>query len=353
MADKNKKDFSLACPIPKSDYDKILLAHGGGGTLSHQLLKEFIFPQFDNEILNQHNDSAVFNIQEKKLAFTADSYVIQPLFFPGGDIGELSINGTINDLSVSGADPFYLSASFIIEEGLPLEDFWRIVLSMKKAGDKAGVKIITGDTKVVDKGKADKIFINTSGIGLIGEGIDISPGNIKTGDLIIINGKIAEHGIAVLSSREGFEFETKIKSDTVPLNSLVKKMLNVSKNIHCMRDPTRGGVSAILNEIAAEAGIGILIEEEKIPMSEEVKGACEILGFDPLYIANEGKLIAFVSTADAEAVLNEMKKHEYGKESAVIGRVIEQNPGKVLMRTKIGTTRIIDMLSGEQLPRIC
>jgi hydrogenase expression/formation protein HypE len=353
MTNKNEIGFNLSCPIPKSDYDKILLAHGGGGTISHHLLNNLIFPQFENEILNQHNDSAVFNIQGKKFAFTTDSYVVQPLFFPGGDIGELSVNGTINDLSVSGADPLFLSASFIIEEGLPLEDFWRIILSMKKATEKAGVKIITGDTKVVDKRKGDKIFINTSGIGLIEDGIDISPKNIKPGDLIILSGRIAEHGIAVLSSREGLEFETTIKSDTAPLNSLVKNILSVSKNIRCMRDPTRGGVSSILNEIAIEARRGILIEEEKIPLSEEVKSACEILGLDPLYIANEGKLIAFASPADAETVVNEMKRNQYGRDSVIIGRVTEENPGAVLMKTKIGTKRVVDMLTGEQLPRIC
>lgn len=353
MKNNNDTELNLSCPIPKSDYDKILLAHGGGGTLSHQLLNKLIFPQFDNEILSQHSDSAVFSIDGKKYAFTTDSYVVQPVFFPGGDIGSLAVNGTINDLCVSGAEPLYLSASFIIEEGFLLEDFWRIILSMKKSCEKAGVKIITGDTKVVDKGKGDKIFINTSGIGLIEEGINISPKNCRLGDFIIINGRIAEHGIAILSAREGLEFSTTIKSDTAPLNSLVKKMFNVSKNIHCMRDPTRGGVSSTLNEIALESQIGILIEEEKIPVSEEVKGACEILGFDPLYIANEGKMIAFVSPSDAERVVNEMKKHDYGKESVIIGRVTEENPGTVLIRTRIGTKRVLDMLSGEQLPRIC
>jgi hydrogenase expression/formation protein HypE len=349
----NDIDSNLSCPIPKNDYEKILLAHGGGGTLSHQLLNKLIFPQFENDILNQRSDSAIYSIDGKNFAFTTDSYIIQPIFFPGGDIGTLAVNGTVNDLSVSGADPLYLSASFIIEEGFPLEDFWRIILSMKKACERARVKIVTGDTKVVDKGKGDKIFINTSGIGLIEEGVDISPKNCKPGDLIIISGRIAEHGISVLSAREDFEFGTTIESDTVPLNSIVKKMLNVSKNIHCMRDPTRGGLSSILNEIAQDAQIGILIDEEKIPVSEEVKSACEILGFDPLYIANEGKLIAFVSPSDAERVLNEMKMHEYGKESSIIGMVTEENSGNVIMRTKIGTKRIVDMLSGEQLPRIC
>ncbi|HVO76254.1 MAG TPA: hydrogenase expression/formation protein HypE [Ignavibacteriaceae bacterium] len=353
MLTKDEMEFNPSCPIPKSDYDKILLAHGGGGTLSHQLLNKLIFPQFQNEILNEHIDSAVFKIENKKFAFTTDSYVVQPPFFPGGDIGVLSINGTINDLAVSGADPLYVSVSFIIEEGFQLEDFWRIILSMKKASEKAGVKIVTGDTKVVDRGKGDKIFINTSGIGLVQEGVGISPKKCRPGDLIIINGKIGEHGIAVLSEREGLEFSTNIKSDTAPLNKLVKNMLTVAKEIHCMRDPTRGGVSSSLNEIAQEGHIGLLIEEDNIPISEEVKGACEILGFDPLYIANEGKLIAIVSASEAEKLLYEMKKNELGEESRIIGRVTEENAGSVVLKTKIGTKRIVDMHSGELLPRIC
>lgn len=343
----------LSCPIPKSDYERILLAHGGGGTLSHQLISKLFYPQFDNDILNQQHDSGVFEINGQKFAFTTDSYVVQPIFFPGGDIGSLAVNGTINDLSVAGANPLFISAAFIIEEGFEIEELWKIVLSMQKATKEAGVKIITGDTKVVDKGKGDKIFINTSGIGIVPEGVNISPKNCKDGDVIILSGKIAEHGVAIMSSRENLEFETTIKSDTAPLNGLVQKMLNTSNKIHVMRDPTRGGIASTLNEVAKTANIGILIDENKIPISEEVKGACEILGLDPLYIANEGKLIAFVSENSADAVLNAMKSHDLGKESVIIGKVTASDPGIVIMKTNIGSKRIVDMMSGEQLPRIC
>jgi hydrogenase expression/formation protein HypE len=355
MNEKNKIDLSggLACPIPKSDYEKILLAHGGGGTLSHNLISKLFYPQFSNDILNQQHDSGIFEINHTKFAFTTDSYVVQPIFFPGGDIGSLAVNGTINDLSVAGAKPLFISVAFILEEGFDIEDLWKIVLSMQKAADEAGVKIITGDTKVVDKGKGDKIFINTSGIGVISDEVNISPKNCKPGDVIILSGKIAEHGVAIMSSRENLEFETTIKSDSAALNGLVEKMLDASKEIHVMRDPTRGGIASTLNEIAKTANVGILIEEEKIPISEEVKGACEILGLDPLYIANEGKLIAFVAENKAENVLNAMKLHNLGKDACIIGKVTNSDPGTVIMKTKIGSKRIVDMMSGEQLPRIC
>lgn len=355
MKKENKINLTggLSCPIPKSDYEKILLAHGGGGTLSHNLINKLFYPQFSNDILNQQHDSGVFEIKGQKLAFTTDSYVVQPIFFPGGDIGSLAVNGTVNDLAVAGATPLFISAAFILEEGFDIEDLWKIVLSMQKAAEEAGVKIITGDTKVVDKGKGDKIFINTSGIGIVPEGVSISPKNCKPGDVIIISGKIAEHGVAIMSSRENLEFETSIKSDTAPLNRLVEKMLNASKEISVMRDPTRGGVASTLNEIAKTANVGIFIEEEKIPISEEVTGACEILGLDPLYIANEGKLIAFVSENHAENVLNSMKTHHLGQEATIIGKVVASDSGTVIMKTKIGSKRIVDMMSGEQLPRIC
>jgi hydrogenase expression/formation protein HypE len=350
---KNSFNGILSCPIPKSDYDKILLAHGGGGTLSHKLISKLFYPQFANDILDQQHDSGVFELDGLKLAFTTDSYVVQPIFFPGGDIGSLSVNGTVNDLSVAGARPLYISAAFIIEEGFEIEELWKIVLSMQKAAKEADVKIITGDTKVVDRGKGDKIFINTSGIGIVPEGVNISPKNCQPGDVIILSGKIAEHGVAIMSSRENLEFETTIKSDTSPLNSLVEKMLNASKEIHVMRDPTRGGVASTLNEIAMTAKVGILIEEEKIPIAEEVKGACEILGLDPLYIANEGKLIAFVPENKAMDVLEAMKSHPLGKEACIIGKVTSSDPETVIMKTSIGSNRILDMMSGEQLPRIC
>lgn len=355
MPDKNDLNFSsgLTCPIPKSDYDKVLLAHGGGGTLSHQLIQKLFFSQFDNDVLNVHHDSAMFDINGSRIAFTTDSYVVQPIFFPGGNIGDLAINGTVNDLSVSGAKPLYISVGFIIEEGFEIEELWKIVLSMKQAANLAGVKIVTGDTKVVDHGKGDKIFINTSGIGLIEPGINISPKNCREGDAVILNGRIAEHGITIMSAREGLEFETTVESDSAPLNNLISDVLNKTKNVHVMRDPTRGGIASALNEIAESSGMGIHIYEDKIPITEEVKGACEILGLDPLYIANEGKVLIFVPGSEAEEVLNVMRKHPLGKESSIIGTVTKNNPGLVIMKTLIGSSRIVDMISGEQLPRIC
>ncbi len=346
-------EFQLSCPIPKSEYDKILLAHGGGGTLTHQLISKIFLNQFGNDYLNQLHDGAIFEINGSKFAFTTDSYVVNPIFFPGGNIGELAVNGTVNDLAVCGAKPLFISTGFIIEEGFEIEELWKIVLSMKEAADKAGVMIVTGDTKVVEKGKGDKIFINTSGIGLIYDGINISPKNVNVGDLIILNGKIAEHGIAIMSEREGLEFETKIESDTAPLNGLIEEIIKVSKKISVMRDPTRGGLASALNEIASSANVKIEIYEKEIPISDEVLGACEILGLDPLYIANEGKLLVFVSDNDAEKVLEEMKKHPYGKDSRIIGKVVEKGLPIVTMKTLIGSTRIVDMISGEQLPRIC
>jgi hydrogenase expression/formation protein HypE len=343
----------MACPIPISNYNKVLLAHGGGGNLSHQLIQKMFLSQFSNSFLGEEHDGAVIPVKEGRIAFSTDSYVVHPVFFPGGNIGELAINGTVNDLSMCGARPLYISAGFIIEEGLPMEELWQIVLSMRKAAEAAGVQIVTGDTKVVDKGKGDKIFINTSGIGFILPGVDISPKNCSLGDVIILNGRIADHGIAIMSAREGLSFETQIESDTAPLNSLVEVMLNTSRNIHVLRDPTRGGLASALNEIAMTSRQSLIIDENSIPISEEVKGACEILGLDPLYIANEGKLVAFVPEADTANVLNAMRSHPLGKDSVIIGKVVTGNPGAVVMKTSIGTTRIVDMLSGEQLPRIC
>lgn len=346
-------EFQLSCPIPKSEYDKILIAHGGGGTLTHQLISKIFLNQFGNEYLNQLHDGAIFELNGTKFAFTTDSYVVKPIFFAGGNIGELAVNGTVNDLVCCGAKPLFISVGFIIEEGFEIEDLWKIVLSMREAADKANVLIVTGDTKVVEKGKGDKIFINTSGIGIVYDGLNISPRNVKVGDVIILNGTIAEHGIAIMSEREGLEFETKIESDTAPLNGLIEEVLKVSKNISVMRDPTRGGLASALNEIASSANVKIEIYESEIPISEEVIGACEILGLDPLYIANEGKILIFADEKDADKILEVMKNHPLGKESKIIGKVIDKGEPLVMMKTLIGSTRIVDMISGEQLPRIC
>ena len=355
IAENSVIDFSggFACPIPKSEYANILLAHGSGGKLTHQLIEKMFLPQFKNELLAPLHDGAIFTLGGNRFAFSTDSYVVNPIFFPGGDIGELAVNGTVNDLSMCGARPLYLSAGFIIEEGLPIDDLWKIVLSMQEAAKRAEVLLVTGDTKVVDRGKGDKIFINTSGIGIVGDGVDISPKNIRAGDKIIVNGNIALHGIAIMSVREGLEFETTIESDTAPLNALVQEMFEATRNVHVLRDPTRGGVATTLNEIAEQANLGIVLEEERIPVTDEVRGACEILGLDPLYIANEGKLLAFVSPADSETLLTAMRRHPLGKDSVVIGEVVEKHPGTVVMKSRIGGTRVVDMLTGEQLPRIC
>jgi len=343
----------FACPLPMTEYKNVLLAHGGGGKLSHQLIKTMFASQFKNALLEPLHDGAVFSMGGTRFAFSTDSYVIHPIFFPGGDIGTLAVNGTVNDLSMCGARPLYLSSAFIIEEGLPMDELWRIVLSMEAAAKAAGVQLVTGDTKVVDRGKGDKIFITTSGIGLIPNGVEISPQRAAKGDKIILNGTIADHGIAIMSVREGLEFETQIESDCAPLNGLVERMFSASKDIHVLRDPTRGGIATVLNEIAESATIGITISEESIPLSEEVSGACEILGFDPLYVANEGKLLAFVSPEAADTVLAAMRSHPLGKNAVLIGEVVDDHPGTVIMKTRIGGSRVVDMLSGEQLPRIC
>ncbi len=343
----------FACPIPKSDYANILLAHGSGGKLTHELIEKMFLPQFRNELLEPLHDGAVFTQGGTRFAFSTDSYVINPIFFPGGNIGELAVNGTVNDISMCGARPLYLSAAFIIEEGLPIDDLWKIVLSMQDAAKKAGVLLVTGDTKVVDRGKGDKIFINTSGVGIVDDEVDISPKRLRAGDEIIVNGEIALHGIAIMSVREGLEFETTIRSDTTALNHLVEEMFRTTKNIHVLRDPTRGGIATILNEIAGQSGLGIVIDEKSIPVRDDVKGACEILGLDPLYIANEGKLLAFVSPEDSEKLLTAMRAHPLGKDSAVIGKVVDSHAGTVVMKSEIGGTRVVDMLTGEQLPRIC
>jgi hydrogenase expression/formation protein HypE len=352
--EKSPIDFTgFACPIPIADYPQILLAHGGGGTLTGQLIRKMFLPQFANEFLQPLHDGAMVTIDGARLAFSTDTYVINPIFFPGGTIGELAVNGTVNDLSMCGATPLYLSAGFILEEGLPMDDLWRVVVSMQDAARRAGIALVTGDTKVVDRGKGDRIFINTSGIGRIPPGININPRRATSGDRIILSGRIADHGIAILSVREGLTFETELRSDTAPLNGLVGAMLSTCPDIHVLRDPTRGGVASVLNEIAGEAGVGIVIREESIPVADEVRGACEMLGLDPLYVANEGKLIAFVPPDQADRVLATMRAHENGARGAIIGEVVAEHPGTVTMRTSIGGTRVVDMIAGEQLPRIC
>ena len=331
--------------------DKILLAHGSGGKLSHDLIESFL-PELSNPMLDKLDDSAVFDLSGR-LAFTTDSYTVNPIFFPGGDIGKLALCGTVNDLSMSGARPLYLSLSFIIEEGLPVADLKKILVSIKNTAAEAGVKIITGDTKVVNRGSADRIFINISGIGVIPEGVDISAANARPGDKIIINGNIGDHGIAVLSQREGLEFKLPVPSDCAPLNGLVSEMLAASKKIRCLRDPTRGGLATTLNDFAEQSSVGIIIEEERIPVHRAVMAACELFGFDPLYIANEGKLAAVVAAEDAEVILAEMKRNKYGKDAVIIGEVVAGHPGQVVMKTTLGASRIVDMPVGELLPRIC
>ena len=332
---------------------KILLSHGSGGKLSFNLIKKLFLSNFNNPYLERLDDGAVLNIEGLKLAYTTDSYTVDPLFFKGGSIGELSVYGTVNDLAMCGATPLYLSCSFIIEEGFSLSLLEKIVLSMREASVVARVDIVTGDTKVVNRGAADKIFINTSGVGIVKEGVNISGSNAKVGDVVIINGPIGSHGIAVLSEREGLKFETDIKSDTAPLSSLVADMLKVNKDIHVLRDPTRGGLSTTLNEIALSSNVEIEINEDDIPIQEEVRAACEILGYDPLYLANEGKLVVFIPSEIAPNILKKMRKNRYGKESKIIGRVVKKSEGKVYLNTTIGGKRIVDMLTGEQLPRIC
>jgi hydrogenase expression/formation protein HypE len=332
---------------------KILLDHGSGGKASHDLIKDTFFPPFDNPLLLECDDSAVFPMGNARVAFSTDSYVVDPIFFPGGDIGSLAIHGTVNDLAMRGARPVYLSVGFIIEEGFDFSDLEKILTSMKSAAQEAAVLVVTGDTKVVSRGNADKIFINTSGIGIIEGDVDISGKNGRIGDKVIISGTIGDHGIAVLSCREGLELDFPLTSDSAPLNRLVFEMLETSSRIHVLRDPTRGGIGTSLNEIASQSNVGIQIIEEEIPIRSEVLGACELLGLDPLYIANEGKLISLVDPMDADRVLSTMKANKYGQEACIIGEVVPDHNGRVFMNTRIGGTRIVDMLTGAQLPRIC
>jgi len=332
--------------------DSILLAHGSGGKLSHELVEKKLLPFLANPALNKLDDSAIFEASGR-LAFTTDGYVVNPIFFPGGDIGKLAVCGTVNDLSMNGAKPLYLSLSAIIEEGLLLSELEQIMQSIKKAVEEAGVSIIAGDTKVVNRGQADKLFITTSGIGIIPPGVDISGANARAGDKVLLSGTIGDHGIAVMSQREGLRFSMTLESDCAPLNKLVSQMLEVSSRIHCLRDPTRGGLATTLNELAQQSKVGIVVDEARIPVKEDVKAACELLGLDPLYVANEGKLVAIADPADADRILTQMKKNGYGRDAAIIGEVTDEHRGKVVMKTKLGPSRIVDMISGELLPRIC
>ncbi len=349
----NKSLFKLQCPAPKFDFDIITLAHGSGGLLTNKLLETGVFDLLKNDELDKHHDGAFLEFNGK-VAFSTDSFVVSPIFFPGGDIGELAVNGTVNDVAMCGAIPQYLSLSFIIEEGLPISEFWDILVSIKYAAEKAGVKIVTGDTKVVDKGKGDKIFINTTGIGKMHPKADIDITNIKTGDKIIISDNVATHGIAILSVREGLTFETDIESDTRNLNYLTKALLDkFGTDIHLFRDPTRGGVAATLNEIAGEMQKGIILQDQNIPVAKQVKAACEILGLDPLYSANEGIFMAFVAPEIANGVVKTLQEFDEAKNAAVIGEVIDENQGKVLITNPMGGKRVVHIPIGEQLPRIC
>ncbi len=343
---------SFSCPLPKMDYDTIQLAHGAGGRMSAELLEKVFLPCLGNTTLNRLDDQAVLQTPGGRLSFSTDTFVVSPIFFPGGNIGDLAVNGTVNDVCMNGAVPKFLSIGFVLEEGLPIEELHQIVLSIKNAADRAGVHIVTGDTKVVEKGSCDKLFINTSGIGFLPEGLHISAANLKPGNKIILSGTLADHGMAVLTARKGLSFQSTVRSDTAALNGLVSRILPIG-GINAMRDPTRGGAAAVLNELAVSSQVGIELNETLIPVSDDVRGACEVLGIDPLYTANEGKLIAVVESKTAEAVLEAMHRDPLGKNAIIIGTVSDENPGQVLMENSLGVKRIVDMPVGEQLPRIC
>ncbi|MBK9944921.1 MAG: hydrogenase expression/formation protein HypE [Kouleothrix sp.] len=342
-----------ACPLPLRDHPTIVIGHGGGGKLSAELIEHLFLPAFANDIGAQLGDSAVVELNGARLAYSTDSFVVRPLFFPGGNIGELAVNGTVNDIAMSGAQPLFLSAGFILEEGMPIAQLATIAQSMGAAARAAGVALVTGDTKVVDRGHGDGVYINTSGFGLVPAGVQIGPGRARPGDAVIVSGAIGLHGIAILSVREGLEFGAPVESDTAALNGLVAEMLATTTDIHVLRDPTRGGMASTLNEIAAASGVGIVIEERALPVPGAVRAACELLGMDPLYIANEGKLVAIAPAGQAERLLARMHSHPLGREATLIGHVTAEHPGVVVARTGIGGMRVVDMMVGEQLPRIC
>jgi hydrogenase expression/formation protein HypE len=354
------------CPLPIFEHKQIVLGHGSGGKLTAELIEKVFLPAFGNPVLNKLDDQAVVQFNGARLAFTTDSFVVTPIFFPGGDIGRLAVNGTVNDLAMSGARPLYLATAFILEEGLPAKDLQRIVQSMRDAAVDAGVQLVTGDTKVVNRGKGDKVFITTTGIGIIDKPVNISADRAQPGDKIIVSGYLGDHGMAIMSQRENLEFEGAIESDCAPLHGLVSAMLDCAADssstanratssgaIRCLRDPTRGGVATTLNEIAGRSRVGMRLVERNIPVRETVKGACELLGFDPLYVANEGKLVAVVANDSADGVLGRMQQHPLGTKAAIIGEVVAEHPGMVLMKTEVGGTRVLDVMFGEQLPRIC
>ncbi len=352
----NPQEPSFSCPLPHPTGDAVLLGHGSGGRLSEALIRDVFLAELDNPVLAQLDDQAILDLPgaaSGRLAFSTDSFVVKPLFFPGGDIGSLAVHGTVNDIAVGGAEPLWLSAGFIVEEGLPLDTLRTIVQSMQRAAREAGVTVVTGDTKVVERGSGDGVFINTSGIGLVRPGVNVSAQSAAPGDAVLVSGTLGDHGIAIMAQREGLEFETTIESDSASLNGLIAALLAAAPGVHCMRDPTRGGLSSALNEIAASSGVGIALDDRSIPIQEQVRGACELLGLDPLYVANEGKLIAIVPGDEADAALAALRAHPLGGDAQRIGTVVDERPGIVTLRTTIGTTRIVDMLSGDQLPRIC
>ncbi len=353
MPAEGVENFQLSCPVSIKQYPHVVMAHGGGGKLMHDLIQKMFVSVFANPSFGAGCDAATLDCGQSKIAMTTDSYVVRPLFFPGGDIGSMAVYGTVNDLAMAGARPLYLSVGFILEEGLPMETLWCVVQSMRAAAERANVRIVTGDTKVVDKGKGDGIFINTAGVGVIEHHLVIAPSSVKEGDCVILSGDIGRHGIAIMAVREGLEFETTIESDSAPLADLTGKLLNSGIEIHCMRDLTRGGLASGLNEIAMSSGLSIEIDENLVPVREDVKGACEILGFDPLYVANEGRCVIFVGPKDAKRTIEIMKDHSSGSQSVVIGKVTKDLPATVTMKSRIGVKRIVDMLTGEQLPRIC
>ncbi len=349
----SEPSFSLACPFPIQNYPNILMAHGGGGKLMHQLIGKMVVPAFSNPLLEAQHDSSVFTLGEQRVAFTTDSYVVRPMFFPGGDLGSLAVHGTINDLAMSGARPLYLSAGLIIEEGLPMETLWKILSSMQQAAQKSGVQIITGDTKVVDKGKGDGLFINTAGVGVLDHSLTIAPRSVQPGDAILVNGDLGRHGMAIMSVREGLEFESAIESDSAPLIQPVLALLKAGIEVHCLRDCTRGGLTSVLNEIAESAHLTIQVEEKLIPVREDVRAACEILGLDPFQVACEGRFAAFVPGAQATRALEILNACAGSAGACRIGSVSGQGEPRVNLKSSIGAQRILDMSSGEQLPRIC
>jgi hydrogenase expression/formation protein HypE len=343
----------FTCPIPLSEYPRVLLAHGGGGRLSQHLIEKMLYPSFENRLLEPLHDGAILSLDGGRLAFTTDSYVVHPPFFPGGDIGRLSVYGTANDLAMCGARPLFISCGLILEEGLPMEDLWSVIVSIREAAAEAGVQVITGDTKVVERGKGDGVFINTSGIGTVLPGLDVGPHRLRPGDEIVISGPIGLHGIAIMALREGIDLETEIRSDSAPVYPMVEALAAAGLEIHMLRDPTRGGVSSALNEMAGRGSVGIQLEEEPLPIPADVEGVCEILGLDPLYVANEGNFLAIVAEGQGARAVETLRQHPLGARAALIGRVAAEHPGVVVMRTRIGGERVVDMMSGEQLPRIC